>query len=167
MKSFILSQLGYCPLVWMFHSKTLNNRINRLHERALRLAYKDTSSNFQELLDKDASYTIHERNIKFLAVEMYKIQHGLAPLIMCEIFPIRKCSINLRSGNTFQNRNVKTVYNGTNTVSFQGPKIWDSLPEQFKKAISLKEFKIKIKKWKPKGCTCRICTPYIQNIGFL
>ena len=34
MKAFIESQFGYCPLVWMFHSRTLNNRINNLHERA-------------------------------------------------------------------------------------------------------------------------------------
>ena len=43
LKAFIESQFGYCPLVWMFHSRTLNNRINRLHERALRLVYKITS----------------------------------------------------------------------------------------------------------------------------
>ena len=40
MKAFIQSQFEYCPLIWMFHSRTLNNRINRLHERALPLAYK-------------------------------------------------------------------------------------------------------------------------------
>ena len=77
-KSFVLSQFGYCPLVWMFHRKTLHNRINRLHGRALKIAYKDNFSNFQELLDKNNSYTIHKRNLKFLAVEMYKIQNGLA-----------------------------------------------------------------------------------------
>ena len=151
----------------MFHSKALNNRINHLHERALKIAYKDTSSNFQELLDKDKSCTIHERNLKFLAIEMYKIQHDLAHIIMCDLFPIRTFTINLRSGNNFEKGNVRTVYNGTNTVSFQGPKIWNSLPECLKKAISLKEFKVKIKKWKPTGCTCRICTPYIHNLGFL
>ena len=42
MKAFIESQFGYCPLVWMFHSRTLNNRINALHEKALRLVYKDS-----------------------------------------------------------------------------------------------------------------------------
>ena len=41
MKSFILSQFNYCPLVWMFHSRECNNRINRIHERALRIAYRD------------------------------------------------------------------------------------------------------------------------------
>ena len=35
MKAFILSQFNYCPLIWMFHSRELNNRINHIHERAL------------------------------------------------------------------------------------------------------------------------------------
>ena len=39
MKAFIT----YRPLVWMFHSRTLSNRINKIHERALRLVYKNES----------------------------------------------------------------------------------------------------------------------------
>ena len=41
MKSFINSQFGYCPLVWMFHSRKINNRINKIHERALRIVFND------------------------------------------------------------------------------------------------------------------------------
>ena len=44
MKSFIESQFGYCPLIWMSHSRELNNKINRIHERALRITYNDKSS---------------------------------------------------------------------------------------------------------------------------
>ena len=40
-KTFIESQFNYCPLVWMFYSRTLNKKINKLHERALRLVYND------------------------------------------------------------------------------------------------------------------------------
>ena len=39
MKAYIASQFGYCPLVWMFHSRSLNNKINSLHERALKITY--------------------------------------------------------------------------------------------------------------------------------
>ena len=39
MKSFVTSQLSYCPLIWMFHSRRLNNKINSIHERALRITY--------------------------------------------------------------------------------------------------------------------------------
>ena len=59
MNSFFMSQFSYCPLIWMFHSRTLNNRINRLHERTLRIVYQDSVSSFETLLDKDNSFTIH------------------------------------------------------------------------------------------------------------
>ena len=88
MHAFILSQFGYCPLVWMFHSRKLNNRINTLHERALRIVYQDRISSFDELLSKDGSFTIHERNIQTLAIELYKVWHGLSPKIMELVFPL-------------------------------------------------------------------------------
>ena len=50
MNAFIFSQFGYCPLLWMFHSRNLNNRINNIHERALRIVYRDYESTFQQLL---------------------------------------------------------------------------------------------------------------------
>ena len=48
-KAFVHLQLGYCPLIWMFHNITLNNKINRIHERALRIVYRNKTSNFTEL----------------------------------------------------------------------------------------------------------------------
>ena len=53
MKAFICSQFGYCPLVWMFHSRKINNRVNSLHKRALRVAYRNYNATFSELLSKD------------------------------------------------------------------------------------------------------------------
>ena len=35
MNAFITSQFSDCPIVWMFHSKTMNNRINKIHEKTL------------------------------------------------------------------------------------------------------------------------------------
>ena len=76
MKAFIESQFAYCPLIWMFHSREINNKINKLHERALRLVYSDHISTFDELLLKDESLTVHHRNLQKLAIEMYKIKHN-------------------------------------------------------------------------------------------
>ena len=58
------------PLIWMFHSRTINNKINRLHERALRLVYSDYNSNFDELLKKNESCSIHDRNVQTLAIKI-------------------------------------------------------------------------------------------------
>ena len=51
MKVFISSQFSYCPLIWMNHSRTLNSKINRIHERLLRVVYSDKKATFKELLD--------------------------------------------------------------------------------------------------------------------
>ena len=64
-------------LVWMFHSRGINNKINRIHERALRITYNNNSSSFQDLLDN--SVTIHHRNIRTLAIETFKVLHGFSP----------------------------------------------------------------------------------------
>ena len=61
MKAFIKSQFSYCPLIWMLYSRTLNNGINNIHERALRLTYKDNQSSFKHLLEKDHSVTVHQK----------------------------------------------------------------------------------------------------------
>ena len=50
MKTFLESQFNYCPLIWMFHSRGVNNKINHLHERSLRIVYKDNVSYFKDLL---------------------------------------------------------------------------------------------------------------------
>ena len=62
-KTFIESHCNYCPLIWMFQSRTINNKINRLHERALRIGCSDFKSSFKGLLMKDNSFLTHERNI--------------------------------------------------------------------------------------------------------
>ena len=80
----------------MFHSKRLNNKINSIHERALRINYQDHISTFQELLNKDNSVSIHHRNLQVLATEMFKIHRGMAPYILREIFVPKISSYNLR-----------------------------------------------------------------------
>ena len=86
MKSFILSQFSYCPIVWMYCQRKSNNLINRIHERGLRIAYCDYVSDFEGLLLKDDSNTIHVRNVQALACEVYSTINNLNPYFMGEIF---------------------------------------------------------------------------------
>ena len=60
-KEFVESQFNYCPLIWMLHSRTLNNKINHIHERALRNVHSDYKSSFNEILDRGGSFTIHQK----------------------------------------------------------------------------------------------------------
>ena len=167
MKSFVTSQFGYCSLIWMFHSRRLNNKINSIYERGLRITYQDRISTFQELLNKDNSVSIHHRNLQALATEMFKIHRGLSPYILREIFVPKISLHNLRRSSTFERRQVHSVYHGTESLSFLCPKIWDLVPLELKQLEYLEAFKLKIKKWIPSECPCRLCRTYIQQVGFV
>ena len=69
MNTFILSQFNYCPLIWMFCERQFNNKVNHLHEMALRIAYKDDNSDFTMQLEKGNAVKIHIKNLQLLVTE--------------------------------------------------------------------------------------------------
>ena len=167
MNAFISSQFGYCPLIWMCHSRALNTRINRIHERALRIVYNDNSSSFDTLLDKSGQVKIHPRNLRILAVEIYKTLHNLSPNLMLDIFKVKYSDYNFRGGNKFMCDNINTVNYGPETISFLEPKIWEQVPNDIKNSESLNIFKKNINQWIPVSCPCRLCKVCIENLGFI
>ena len=131
-----MSQFGYCPLVWMNHSRALNNRINGLHKRALSLVYNDFSSSFSKILEKDKSVTIHHRNLQTLAYEIFKVKKNMAPEILTEIFPQKESNYSLRNSTALQGSSIKTVRYGSETIFSSGPKLWNILPTELKRIVS-------------------------------
>ena len=166
-KAFIQSQFAYCPLVWMFHSRGIENKINHLHERALRIVYRDENSTFEELLAKDGSVTIHHRNIQLLAMELFKCKNELSPQIMKVLFKEKHSGINLRSQMNYHIPKINTVAFGENSLRYLGPKIWELVPKEIRDSQSMETFKSAIKKWIPWDCPCRLCRKYIQSVGFV
>ena len=140
----------------MFHSRGLNNKINRIHERALRITYNDKSSSYGELLTKDRSVTIHHRNIRALATEIYKVMQGISPPLLNEVFVPLHCNYKLRGNNFLQRRRVKSLGWGTKSISSLASKIWEILPSEIKDSGTLQIFNAKIKNWVPVGCPCRL-----------
>ena len=76
-KTFAIFQFNYYNLVWMLHSRKLNNCINSIHERALRVTYEDYKSMFLQLLQKENTVTIHQQNLRALATEIFKVKKYL------------------------------------------------------------------------------------------
>ena len=166
MNAFFSSQFGYCPLVWMFHNRRYN-KINSLHEKMLRIVYKDYKSSFAELLSEDKSLTVYHGNVQKLAIEMHKVKNELCPKIMLDLFKEVTYPFNLRNSLICGSYKMKTVRYGTETITCLGPKIWSIIPDQIKESASLETFRQKIKSWKPNSCPCRICKTYIANVGFV
>ena len=88
-KSFFDSQFSYCPLIWMFISRSSNHKINKLHEQSLRILYKDDISSFSKLLQKNNSVSVHTLNIH------------ISPNFIKEIFPTLDSAYNLRQSKDF------------------------------------------------------------------
>ena len=101
LNSAIKSQFTYCPLVWMFTSSYLNNALNNIFERALRLIYNDHEKSLNSILTENNLKTMHQKNLEFLAIEIYKFQNGLSPPIMNDIFFSRQNIYNLRKFQDF------------------------------------------------------------------
>ena len=167
MNFFFMTQFNYCPLIWMCHSRENNREINRLYEKCLRTIYNEKQSSFNEVLEKDGSISIHERNLQVLATEMYKISNGLSTPLMKDIFPVKRNPYNLRQNSQFSRPRINTLYHGTEKVSNLGPKIWDLVPSNVKEISDLDKFKKAVKEWKTEDFPCRLCKVHVQNVGFL
>ena len=116
LNSAIKSQFTYCPLIWMFTSRYLNNELNNIHERALRLIYNDHEKSFNSILTENNLKTIHKKNL-----EIYKYQNGLSPPIMNDIFFSKQSIYNLQKFQKVSTSTKNTVNFGTETISYRGP----------------------------------------------
>ena len=141
MNAIITSQFSYCPLVWVFHGRTLNNRIIKIPEKALRLVYKDeTFLSFDDLLKRNKSVRIHQKNLQILTTKNY-----LGPEIMKDTLLFIQKPYNLRNDPELQKRRNRTMYFGTGSISSLAPRIWESIPSDIRNTNSPGMFKEKIK----------------------
>ena len=140
MNAFFKSQFSYSPLTWMMHSRKPNNKINRLHKTSLRVTYNDGLSSFEELLERDDSVWVHNRNIHYLAID-------IRPDILKDVFPLSTSSnYDSRSRRVFTTRSVKTVYQGTESLSHLASKVCELFPNNIKSLENLPKFEKAIKK---------------------
>ena len=165
-KVFFESQFRYCSLTLIFRSRKSNNKINLLHKRDLRMTYNDQISSFQELLDKDNSFTVHHFNIQSLAIEMFKVINNIAATIIDDLFTTYH-SYNLRSKSKFVVPSVRTVHNGQNSIQYyQLRSLYLEYDARFiKDCETLHIFKGKTRKWKPINCSRRLYKKHISNLG--
>ena len=165
MDAFIKSQFNYCPLVWMFHDRTINSKVNKIRERALRIVCKDGGNDFVNNVNSSA--TTHQRNLQLLMIEIFKTKNDLNPTFMKDIFAERDNYYSLRNINHLQLPKVRTTIYGTENIQYRGCLLWSSLPSFLKDCSTIQEFKRNIKQWNGDSCTCRLCRVFIKDLGFL
>ena len=167
LSSFINSQLSYSPLVWMFHTREFEKRINNVHKKALRILYNQPEMELNELLELDRGITNHMHNIHLLVIEMFKAKNKIGPSLLSDIFsPSDYTGPNLRSSKFFKRTKIVSSKFGLNSLRDLGIKLWNLLPKKIQDLELLGEFKKAIATWKPK-CPCQLCRTYITDLGFV
>ena len=161
LNSFITSHFSYCPIVWMLHSRKLNEIINHIHERALRIVYKDFNLSFQKLLIKDNSLNIHNRNLQKLVTKIFKVKNRLSPELMNNVFEFIEKPYSQRTASHLRSRKIRTTKYGIETPSYLGPKLWHVFPNEYKTIESFEDFKAKI------ISSAKLCKTYIHQVGFI
>ena len=146
MKTFVESQFGYCPLIWIFHSSNVNSKINHLQERSLRIVYNDYITSFEDLKKKDNFFKIHHKTIQSLAIELLKIEKGIANPILYDIFPLRSMDYNLRCQTDFSVSSANTTHFDLNSLRYFASKVWDMVPLELKNLNDAESFKSEIRK---------------------
>ena len=157
LKSIVMSNFSYCPLIWMFCSKFANKEINRTNKRALRVLYEDYDSSFEQLLEKDGSITVHQKNLQILMSEICKTTNHINPPYIWDFFVEKDMPYNLRNKVLCTLPQVHTNRYGLNSLSFRGSILWNNLKDEIKRASTLTNFKKLITKWDGKVCNCLNC----------
>ena len=92
---------------------------------------------------------------------MVNVKNNIAPEIIKELFAPKMSPYDRLNNNSIKSRRVTSVWHGTESVSYFGPKIWDLVPNEIKESESLNAFKFKNKRWIPERCPYRICKIYL------
>ena len=155
--AYIISHFNYCPLIWMFHDKSTNCYINKIHYRSLKALYQNFNSSYTDLLELDSSVTIHVKNLRSLMTEIFKCKKQISPNFIIDMFSSKNLNYNLRNKNLLIIPPAETTRYGFNSVRFQGSLLWNKLPINIKSCANVKTFKKCIKTWAGNCCNCVIC----------
>ncbi len=144
--AFIRANLNYCPLVWINRNKTDLARLEKVQESAVRLIFNYKMSTYIDLLRRAGVPSVLIRWQWVLATEVYKALHGLSPLYIQNLFNVKKLPYNLRASKIIIQPKCNRTIHGLNSLTYQGAKLWNSLPEHIKTVDSVNKFQILIEK---------------------
>ena len=127
-KSFIISIFNYCPVVWLFTSKSSLSKLENTQKRALRFVLNDYESDYNDLLTKAKVPGIKIMTLRQWAIEVYKSATKINPEYLNELFLSKQCTYNLRNVSVLERPKVNTTQFGLKSFKSYGYKIWNPLP---------------------------------------
>ena len=136
--SFVRANLNYCPLVWINRNKTDLCRLERVQERAIRQVYNDKTSSYCDLLSRARVVSVLTKWQRTLAIEVYKAINGQSPPYIQDLFKIKHTPYDLQASKIVTQSKCKSTTYDLNSLSYQGAKLWNNLPDLVKNAENSK-----------------------------
>ena len=149
--TFIVSNFNYCPLSWHFCTERNTTKLEKLQERALRFVYDDYVSSYDDLLDRAKIPSLKLRRIKTMAIEAFKIVHGIAPPCLHDCLTLTENRYNFRYTNILQVPQVRTTTYGKKSFKYAAAVLWNNFPEEFRKTNNFNHFKSLVAHWNGGG----------------
>ena len=148
----------------MYYNRTVNNKIScKGSKNCLKIGCQ-----YLKLLDKNKSFSSHCQNLRYLLQKCIKYILMLPLTLGNKYFSKKnKVSYEFTENAHFTPQNIKSVYDGSETISYLGPKIWNLVPDNIKDSQNVSNFESKIKFWKLKGCSCWLHNIYLPQRGFI
>ena len=128
----------------------------KVYTNVLSGVFREYEKEYDELLRDHNLSSIHQKHLKFLALEIYKCLNNLNPEFLWEIFTINETGRSTRSGQQLCIPKAKSILNGVNSIEFRGAIFWNSLTPELKELPSLSQFKTKLK-LRDLPCNCLAC----------
>ena len=126
----------------------------------MRIIYSDFQSSFENLLEKDGTVSMHNKNPYIFATEMFRILKNVSVLLMRELLHQKVNHHDLRNPYEFSIPNLNIFFRGQGIISYLGPLIWQLVPSEFKDLNTVSAFKTVINNWKSNNCLCWLCKTF-------
>jgi len=156
--SFVMSNFNYCPLTWHFTSETNTKKIEKIQERALRFIYNDYTCSYDSLLHLSGLPTLRIRRMRNIALETYKILNCQGPSYLHDLVNYKNSSYNFRYKNLVEIPHPRTERYGKRSFKYTAGKVWNSLPDEYRRASSFSQFKNFMSGWNGERCSCSSCS---------
>ena len=163
---FKKSKFSYCHLAWIFSSKGRNKKIDRTHEKSLKLVLNDHQSPLDETSDTLNEKTIYQQCIDRLTSEFYKFLNGCCPDTMNDVFQMQQNTYNLQNFSNFATDVPKNNYL-LNHIVYRENQLWETLTFEFKNSRLLEVFKDGLKNWRCTKFPCHICSRFLACVGYI
>ena len=143
-KSYIVSNFEYCKLIWHFCGKTDSKKVEKLQERGLRIVFNDFDATYESLLTRANFKSLEENRLRTMLVEVYKAYYDMSPDYINKLFTIKSTTYDLVRKQQLVLKRTRTKAYGQQTLTYQGSRLWNKLPNSLKAVNNINDFKTQL-----------------------